>query len=532
MRSFANNWTIIFVMVFSIAGISFAQNPVSQNLKLIGATEYKNSELITGESIGQKIMACAGNAANDNWANAQNIVVNAAALTNQTTCGSTEAGETNACNNAGGTTVWFKFTATATTQYVSIIYVSGACYFGSAVYEGATLPTSSCPDREISCQSSSAGPLNQIYQLTNLTISNVYYIQVYYPSGGACGSNGTFNIQVTTANPGGFISNPQYINTCATVQPGCFFNSPPSVNTVTSSCTSYPLAANGYSANSVFTVYQTFNSSPSWSNFSWQAIITSNCLGGNVVWLRWTLYNCSCGILTCGDINTLTGSGLACGTCYILKYQFELANCTSFTTVWPYQNVPPSPTPCTVLPIELLYFTAEMDNDKFVNLDWETAAEINIDKYILQRSSDGATFKELVRTEAIAKTGGAKYAYRDNEKLDNGTYYYKLSAIEKDGSSHFEKIVAVTIEDGKEIIRFAPNPAQNNFEIIFGKSTLNVDTKMEIYNSYGERVSEENFIPTQNIKPVDISNLRPGLYYVNIITPASSTIIKQTLIIK
>ena len=535
MSSLKNNISFLWACIYLLVSFCcFSQNIPSQTLKLISQSEYKQSEIISAsvDSLhGGKVMACAGNAANDNWINAQAIVVNAAPLLNQTTCGTTEAGETNACNNVGGTTVWFKFTATATTQFVQIVYVSGACYFGTAIYGGAALPTAACADKEISCQSSSSGPLTQLYQLTNLTIANTYYIQVYYPSGGACGTNGTFNIQVTTANPGGFITNPPYINTCATNQPGCWFNSPPSVNTVTSTCTSYPLAAAGYSANSVFTIYQKFTSSVSWSNFSWQAIITSNCGAGNVVWLRWTLYDCSCGILGCGDINTLTGNGLACATCYILKYQFELANCSSFVTVWPYQNVPASPIACTVLPLELLYFKANYSEEKFVQLDWETASEKNAKQFIIERSEDGGNFIEIGKIAASAKDGHEqKYQLLDKSELRNGTYYYKLIEIDNDGKEHFSKIIAVTIEDGKEIIRFAPNPAENNFDIIFGVNSLNLDTKMEMYNSFGQKVKEESFVPTTPIKEIDIHGLPSGLYFINITTPASSKIIKQTLI--
>ncbi len=519
-----------------IGSNAFAQIPIPQTMKVMSQNELQQS-LIVSDQVDSlrtgKVMACAGNAANDNWANATALVVNGGMLNGQTTCGTVEAGETTNCNSVFGvgTTVWYKFVATATTHYVQIVYATGGCFFGSSVYAGATLPTTACTSNPISCQSASGGPAAHLYQLTNLTIANTYYIQVYYPAGGGCGTNGTFNIQVTTANPGGTITNKPEINSCATAQPGCFFGSPPTVNTVTSTCTSYPLAAAGYSANVVMTLYQQFTSSASWSNFSWQAIITSNCGGGNVAYLNWTLYNCSCGLLACGDISTLTGNGLACGTCYILKYQFELANCSSFTTVWPYQNVPNAPIACTVLPLELLFFTANYSEEKFVDINWETASEKDLREFIVERSVDGGNHVQLVKTAAIAKnTGGAKYAYQDKTKLENGTYYYRLTAIENNGKDHFSKTVAVSIEDGKEIIRFAPNPAQNNFDIIFGSNSMNLDTKMEVYNSFGQKVKEESFISSDHLKSVDISELPSGLYFVNITTPASSNIIKQTLI--
>ncbi|MGZ3882957.1 MAG: hypothetical protein ACXVPD_01945, partial [Bacteroidia bacterium] len=323
----------VYVLIFVfISGIGFSQIMIPKELQPLSPLELQLSTIIPtiavqsgGPSVVNKTMACPGVSANDNYANAINLAVNGGTVAGST-CGTLETGETTACNTAAGQqSVWYKFTATATTQFVQISYLSGACYFGSAVYSGTALPTSACGDRPISCQSASYGPLVDLYQLTNLTIGQTYHIQVVYGAGGGCGTNGTFAIQVTSANPGGTVTNPPYVDQCSSVTPGCYFPSPPTVNTVTAACTGYSLAAAGYSANSVFTVYQLFTNSPTSSNVSFQAIITSNCVGGNVVWLNWTLYSPSCGLIGCGDINTLTINGLACSTSYILMYQFELS---------------------------------------------------------------------------------------------------------------------------------------------------------------------------------------------------------------
>ncbi len=524
--------------IFFVVGIlsSYSQN-ITRNAQALTESELKQSYIISNSvdpninSPTQKVMACAGNAAYDNYASAQNLVVNAGFFAG-TTCGTFQGGETSACNTAGDPTVWFQFTATNATQYVQIVHTGGGCYFGSAVYSSTALPTTACGDKPINCQSSSSGPLTHLYQLTNLTVGAVYHIQIIYPAGGPCGSNATFNIQVTTANPGGFITNPQYESTCAAPDPGCWFNSPPAVGTVTSSCASYPLAANGYSANAVFSVVQQFTSSASWSNFSWQAIITSNCAGGNVVWLNWTLYNCSCGILTCGDINTLTGNGLTCSTCYILLYQFELANCSSFVTVWPYQNVPAAPIPCTPpLPIELLYFIGKSNSGFGTILDWETISETHTKNFSITRSADGINFSEIATLPAAGNSSSSKkYSYTDNGANDHGTFYYKLNENKQDGSAGFSKLIAITLEGNKDLTHFVPNPASSNFDIVFGKDALNQETHLVIFNALGQIVKEEKFIPETVLKNINIEEFNKGIYFINISTPASSEIIKYKLV--
>lgn len=516
----------LIFLVSVICSLSFSQTS-QQHITGLSADEIRSSSVIPpidNNSLQQKVMACGSSAANDNWANAQSLAVNGGSVSG-TTCGSFQAGETAGCNTAGDPTVWYSFVATATTLYVKIDLTGGNCYFGSAVYGPTTsIPSSSCGNSgPISCQSSSGGPLTHLYQLTNLTVGATYYVQIIYPAGGPCGSNAFFNIGVTTANPGGTVTNKPPLTTCSSPGSGCFFNSPPaSAATVTSACTSYPLSAAGYGANSIWSTVIQFTSSASWSNFSWQAIITSNCLSGNVVWLNWALYDCNCNQLACGDINTLTGNGLACGTCYRLMYQMELANCSSFTTIWPYQNVPSSPTPCTTLPIQLLYFTALPTEDRKVNVEWAALSEVNVRNYELFRSDDGINFRKLTSVKpSQQRTETSKYQFSDNCCKGIETRYYKLVSVDDDGSTSYEKTIAVTFSEGNEIVKFAPNPAQDNFVMTFGNKAKGEETVLQIFDGYGKLIREEKFTAVNGFKEFSISDLSPGIYFINVITPAS-----------
>lgn len=508
-------------------------------LRGVSAFELETSRVIPSSTVhvtvteeNQKVLACPTLQPNDNFANATNLTVNGGTVSG-TTCGSLETGETTACNaSAGSQSVWYKFTATAATQYVQISYLTGACYFGSAVYSTTTLPTSACGDRPISCQSASYGPLVDLYELTNLTVGQVYHIQIIYTTGSGCGTNGSFAIQVTSASPGGTITNPPYTNQCSTVAPGCYFTSPPAANTVTTVCTGYPLAANGYGANSVFTLYQIFTNSPTSSNVSFQAIITSNCgAGGNVVWLNWALYSPGCGLIGCGDINTLTINGLACSGTYILMYQFELSNCTNFTTVWPYQNAPAAATPCTALPVELLYFTAKYQDDNTVKLEWETATENNAKRFVIEKSTNGLDFTPIKDNDAMGKNGmGSKYVFTDDSRITDGTYYYKLRELDNDGQEKFSKTLAITIDGQKGLLCCSPDPASDQFDVMFSSKLFDQDTRLEIYNLSGQKMMDEMFRPTTTLKTIDISALPAGLYFVNITSPGASKVIRQKLI--
>ncbi len=524
----------IFLLIFFFIITSLQAQEVCDNVRPVNTNDPNASDLIPNldPEKSQKIMACSGNAANDNFANAQSLTVNGGVVAG-TTCGTLQSGESIGCNSSANLSVWYKFTATSTTHFVQIAHTGGSCFFGSAVYSTSSLPTGTCgAGYPISCQSSSGGPLTHLYQLTGLTVGVTYYIQVVYPSGGACGANATFNIQVTTASPGGTVTNKPPVSTCQGAQASCYFPSPPTVSQVTTNCTSYPLSAWGYSANSVMSITQQFTNSLTVSNISFQAIITSNCASGNVVWLNWQLFDCSCNRIACGNISSLTVAGLACGACYRLMYQFELANCSSFTTIYPYQNIPATPIPCTILPLHLLYFTAYPNQDENnVTIEWESLMEKNVRDYKLYRSDDGINFNQLATIKAIGKENEQqKYNYKDECCKGQNTRYYKLVSTDIDGTESFNKIIAVTFKDNKELVKFAPNPAEDNFVVVFGDEAKNQNTLLQIYNAMGTLVKEENFVSDQLYKQVEISDLPTGIYFINVATPASSEVIKYKLV--
>jgi hypothetical protein len=512
----------IFLLVF-ISPLCKAQVDAYQKITSISDADYKASLLVPGTDTSgehRSMLAPCTTAPNDNFANAITLTVNGGSVSG-TTCGSLESGETTGCNTSATSSVWYKFVATASTQYVKIDLVSGSCYFGSAVYKTTTLPSTACSNNPISCQQDAAGPATQIYQLSNCIIGSTYYVQIIYGGGGACGSSNTFNIGVTTASPGGFISNPAALNTCATTNSGCYFNSPPTSAQVTSGCTGYSLAANGYGANSVWTGFFQFTNSPSYNTAQIQAIISSNCFPlGNVNWLNWSIYSSGCGLITCGTLSNLSIAGLACGGTYILQYQVELANCSSFTSIWPYQNAPSSSPNCTPLPLELLYFTVE-PRGNVMDIKWQTVNEINSKEFIIEKSYDAINYENV--SVVKANQSPSEYSMKDAAVDLHNIVYYKLTHVELNGKTTYSKVVSVVLSNNVELLKFSPNPAQDAFEIGFSEPYMNSNVIVEIYDLTGKKVLSQKILVDLKVKRIEIDHLPKGLYNVNVLSGDQKT---------
>jgi hypothetical protein len=132
--------------------------------------------------------------------------------------------------------------------------------------------------------------------------------------------------------------------------------------------------------------------------------------------------------------------------------------------------------PVAPLPVEMLYFTAEIRGANVV-LDWATAKELNNTGFEVQVSSNGHQFRKLAFVET--KDGNAsyqqKYQYIDVENGKGGTRYYRLKQIDVD--TRFEFFGPVVVDLGsKNQISVSPNPFQDEFEV-----KIETETEGEVY---------------------------------------------------
>ena len=102
-----------------------------------------------------------------------------------------------------------------------------------------------------------------------------------------------------------------------------------------------------------------------------------------------------------------------------------------------------------VTAVQLTSFTA-VAGDGAVDLDWETASELDNLGFHLYRSTAGPY--ERITARAIPGLGsspvGANYSYRDTGLTNGVTYYYKLEDIETTGRTTFHGPVLATPEAG------------------------------------------------------------------------------------
>ena len=99
------------------------------------------------------------------------------------------------------------------------------------------------------------------------------------------------------------------------------------------------------------------------------------------------------------------------------------------------------------VPVELVSFSARRAGGQDL-VEWTAAGEVDLAGYEVQRSRDGETFEAVAFVEALG-TGTGHRAYRSAQALgataeaSTATRYYRLRAVDFDGSSQLSAVVAV-----------------------------------------------------------------------------------------
>lgn len=166
------------------------------------------------------------------------------------------------------------------------------------------------------------------------------------------------------------------------------------------------------------------------------------------------------------------------------------------------------------LPIELLEFKAEIENNQGVSLTWTTASEMNNDYFTIERSKNGIDWMDVETIDGAGNSSSLlRYSTLDPKPYDNISYY-RLKQTDFDGQFEYSAIETVNIKQTlDEPITVFPNPIENKLTI----TGFNFDLKQfRIFNSLGQDVTTISKITVNELGEisVDFTKLNSGLYFI------------------
>jgi hypothetical protein len=240
-----------------------------------------------------------------------------------------------------------------------------------------------------------------------------------------------------------------------------------------------------------------------------------------------------------GSVTGTDSSGYSVGTLTDTLYNTTPNRQTVIFTITPTANgcagSPVTfqvPVPeCVVLPVTIINFKAYQKGSG-VEIDWSALNEINFDHYEVQRSTDGVSFTTFARVNAANKGNISNYSETDPSPV-NGNNYYRVKAIDNDGSVRYTAIARINICCNKATVTIYPNPVLNK---IFNVQLSNMPAgnyKVIMYNSIGQQVILKTLTHiggsvTQSFKLS--STITAGSYFVRVFNESTNVVV--TLIVQ
>ncbi len=184
-------------------------------------------------------------------------------------------------------------------------------------------------------------------------------------------------------------------------------------------------------------------------------------------------------------------------------------------------------TKCNVLDGNPLNFYGNVINSKAV-LQWSSQNEENLEKYEVEKSSDGLSFKKVGVIRASYDANQAGYVFTDPETISFLSYYrLKLVSQSKNGDRYSKVITLYNANAPFKVSVVNPFKSQINVEVFVpseGQVTIN------LYDLFGKIVSKKSIPLGKGNSQVildDVSRLSPGIYILR--TSFNNTVLQYKL---
>ena len=188
------------------------------------------------------------------------------------------------------------------------------------------------------------------------------------------------------------------------------------------------------------------------------------------------------------------------------------------------------------LPVKLLYFKAFNANGDAL-LNWATATETNNSGFMIERSTNGELFYNLIFVEGKGNSKQTiQYAHRDPavfSKTGSSVIYYRLKQIDRDGEISYSETIMVKEDDVlQETVNVYPNPFYNETGVAIESISAGT-AQIQLYDMLGNKLIDEILMiqAGSNYSVLkDLSGLAHGVYFVKVNRNGISKTIKVTKI--
>ncbi len=172
------------------------------------------------------------------------------------------------------------------------------------------------------------------------------------------------------------------------------------------------------------------------------------------------------------------------------------------------------------LPIELVNFKATKQA-KSVILDWKTASEVNNEKFLIERSSDGQKYISIGEVSGHGTTTEPQSYHFMDERPAAGINYYRLKQMDYDGGFEYSPIQSVVFRKAGEILVY-PTITTGELQVVLPSESSD-KTTLTVYSLQGALLSEQVLDGNGINYTVTLPEMPSGQYIVEVKSGALSS---------
>jgi hypothetical protein len=164
------------------------------------------------------------------------------------------------------------------------------------------------------------------------------------------------------------------------------------------------------------------------------------------------------------------------------------------------------------LPLRFVNISAQRQQGS-TKVQWNTAAEYNVDHFEVERSGNGSVFMTVGSVKSNNSNTGSQYEFTDVLPLQ-GKAYYRIRAVDKDGQVTYSGIVSVSDNTNRtESLYVLNNPAHQSI-YLYGSDLYKGTYKYELLNTAGQLTQKGQLTVSGNsIVSIPLSDkAQPGTY--------------------
>jgi len=188
----------------------------------------------------------------------------------------------------------------------------------------------------------------------------------------------------------------------------------------------------------------------------------------------------------------------------------------------------------TLLPVTLVTWSVSELAAGEQQLKWTSTDAVNFDHFMIQRSTDAVTFSDVHSIAGAGNTGLTQaYSYTDGFSYD-GTVYYRLVMVDKDGTFNYSNIISLVLNTARGT-RIYPTVVENGTLFIETAQSIN-GAKLELFDMSGRKLQEKNWANLSGRQQLTLSaNGHTGMTaggYVVRLSDGHSILARQIILVK